>query len=111
MNIEKSIQLIEHLISKKVEIAAYDPVAIENMRNLFPTVNYKNTMNEVIKNASAIVIMTDWNEFRALDLEKVGKIMKEKIIIDSRNLLSRDDLFNNEFIFEGVGRPFQKKYD
>ena len=107
----KSIQLIEHLISKKVEIAAYDPVAIENMRNLFPTVNYKNTMNEVIKNASAIVIMTDWNEFRALDLEKVGKIMKEKIIIDSRNLLSRDDLFNNEFIFEGVGRPFQKKYD
>ena len=100
-----------NLISKKVEIAAYDPVAIENMRNLFPTVNYKNTMNEVIKNASAIVIMTDWNEFRALDLEKVGKIMKEKIIIDSRNLLSRDDLFNNEFIFEGVGRPFQKKYD
>ena len=81
------------------------------MRNLFPTVNYKNTINEVIKNASAIVIMTDWNEFRALDLEKVGRIMKEKIIIDSRNLLSRDDLFNNEFIFEGVGRPFQKKYD
>ena len=94
-----------------MEIAAYDPAAIENMRNIFPNLNYKKTINEVVENASAIVIMTDWNEFRGLDLEKAGKIMKEKIIVDARNLLSREDLFENNFIFEGVGRPFLKNYD
>tara|TARA_S200000501_G_scaffold96326_1_gene89599 strand:+ start:5243 stop:6565 length:1323 start_codon:yes stop_codon:yes gene_type:complete len=107
----KSIDLIKYLISKQVEIAAYDPAAIENMRNIFPNLNYKKTINEVVENASAIVIMTDWNEFRGLDLEKAGKIMKEKIIVDARNLLSREDLFENNFIFEGVGRPFLKNYD
>ena len=107
----KSIDLIKYLISNQAEIAAYDPAAIENMRNIFPNVNYKYTIDEVVKNASAILIMTDWNEFRGLDLQKAAKIMKEKIIVDARNLLSREDLFENNFIFEGVGRPFLKNYD
>tara|TARA_A100001011_G_scaffold102316_1_gene107779 strand:+ start:15340 stop:16662 length:1323 start_codon:yes stop_codon:yes gene_type:complete len=107
----KSIDIIKYLISNQAEIAAYDPAAIENMRNIFPNVNYKYTIDEVVKNASAILIMTDWNEFRGLDLQKAAKIMKEKIIVDARNLLSREDLFENNFIFEGVGRPFLKNYD
>jgi len=50
--------------------------------------------------------MTDWNEFRGMDLAHIGELMDKKVIVDAKNLLSREQLAENGFAFEGVGRPY-----
>ena len=50
--------------------------------------------------------MTDWNEFRGMDLAHLGELMGKKVIVDAKNLLSREQLAENGFSFEGVGRPY-----
>ena len=101
------IPLIDYLLEQQAEVAVYDPAAMDNMKKLYPNLIFAESVKSAVKGASVALIMTDWNEFRAMDLVQIGKLMKKKIIIDSRNLLSREQLAENGFIFEGVGRPYK----
>ena len=103
----RAVILINQLLSYGAEVIAYDPVAMGNMKKDYPTLNYAESVEDAAKNANAIVIMTDWNEFRGLDLSGIGELMSDKIILDAKNLLSREELASNGFIFEGVGRPYE----
>ena len=103
----RAVILINQLLSYGAEVIAYDPVAMGNMKKDYPTLNYAESVEDAAKNAHAIVIMTDWNEFRGLDLYGIGELMRDKIILDAKNLLSREELASNGFIFEGVGRPYE----
>ena len=69
------------------EIHAFDPVAGDSMKKIFPDVRYKNTWEEACTDADGAVIMTDWNEFRGISLSKLKSIMKTPILLDTRNII------------------------
>ncbi|MBF88928.1 MAG: UDP-glucose 6-dehydrogenase [Candidatus Marinimicrobia bacterium] len=103
----RALILIDQLLSYEVEVVVYDPAAMKNMKKDYPNLSYAESVDDAAKGSNAIVIMTDWNEFRSLDLSGIGDLMIDKIILDAKNLLSHEELIANGFIFEGVGRPYE----
>lgn len=67
-------------------------------------ISYVADSYEAAQDADAIILMTEWNQYRALDLEKLGKIMKNKVFIDLRNVYRPDNLKEHGFTYIGVGR-------
>jgi UDPglucose 6-dehydrogenase len=86
------------------KVQAYDPIANETMKEYFPDLSYCNSWAEACDAADAVAIMTDWNEFRGMDLPYLKSIMKAPVILDTRNILSIDQLSENGFQFNNVGR-------
>ncbi|HBF37506.1 MAG TPA: UDP-glucose 6-dehydrogenase [Firmicutes bacterium] len=100
-----AIVVIENLLKKKAKVKAHDPQAMENARKIFGSqIVYTANEYEAVKDADALVIMTEWNEYRSLDLKSVKEVMKGNIILDTRNLLDPLTVKNFGFIYEGVGR-------
>ena len=102
----RAVAMVNYLLSREAEVAVYDPAAMSNMKLLYPDLDYADSVESAVKGASAALVMTDWNEFRGLDLAHIGELMKKKVIVDAKNLLSREQLAENGFAFEGVGRPY-----
>ena len=102
----RAVVMVDYLLSREAEVAVYDPAAMSNMKLLYPDLDYADSVESAVKGASAALVMTDWNEFRGLDLAHIGELMKKKVIVDAKNLLSREQLAENGFAFEGVGRPY-----
>lgn len=102
----RAVAMVDYLLSREAEVAVYDPAAMSNMKLLYPDLDYADSVESAVKGASAALVMTDWNEFRGLDLAHIGELMKKKVIVDAKNLLSREQLAENGFVFEGVGRPY-----
>lgn len=99
-----AITLIELLLAQGVIIKAYDPAAMKEMAKLFPEIHYCASLYEAATDVDAIVIMTEWDQFRTIDLADLRKVMKGNIIIDARNLLDPIQLKQNEFIYAQIGR-------
>ena len=104
----RAVALVEHLLAQSAEVAVYDPAAMPNMKKNYPDLVYGESVEDVLSGADAAVIMTDWNEFRGLDLSAIGALMNEKVMVDAKNLLSREQLASNGFAFDGVGRPYRQ---
>ena len=102
----RAVVMVDYLLSREAEVAVYDPAAMSNMKQLYPDLDYAESVESAIKGASAVLVMTDWNEFRGMDLAHIGELMDKKVIVDAKNLLSREQLAENGFAFEGVGRPY-----
>ena len=85
--------------------AKYDPEGMANMKKLLPGINYCESLQKAVEGADGLVIMTEWHEFRAMDLKKVADLMSGNIIVDARNILDPKELKKNGFIFQNVGRP------
>ena len=83
---------------------AYDPVAEERARELITGAEMCDSALEVLTDADAAVIVTEWPEFAELDLEEARRRMKKPLIVDGRNLLSPDKVHAAGFIYEGIGR-------
>lgn len=92
-----AIPLIKKLVKQKTKIKVYDPAAMENMKHIFPDITYCSTSYDAIKESDALIILTDWQEFKQLDIEKISTLMSEKIIVDMRNILSTKEM--NTFLF------------
>ncbi|MBN1649492.1 MAG: UDP-glucose/GDP-mannose dehydrogenase family protein [Spirochaetales bacterium] len=99
-----SLVLVEKLIAEGASIQAHDPKAMDNFAELYPQVLYCHTSYDTMKEADALVIMTEWNEYRSLDLAKMRKLMKGKVILDTRNLLDPEQVRNAGFVYQGTGR-------
>ena len=100
-----SITIIPALLEKGAVIRAHDPQGMEEARQLLPgTIVYTNNSYEACTGADAVIIMTEWNQYRALDLERLGSVMKQKIFIDLRNVYQPDLVKEKGFRYEGVGR-------
>jgi len=80
-----AITIIKKLIKEKSIVYAYDPKAMKNMKKIFPDISYENKAQNVIDNSEAILIVTEWQEFKNLDY-------KEKIVIDGRKVLEKKDI-------------------
>ncbi|HBE79292.1 MAG TPA: UDP-glucose 6-dehydrogenase [Firmicutes bacterium] len=100
-----AIVIINCLLKKKALIKVHDPQAMENARKLFgSTIEYAANEYEAVKQADALVLLTEWNEYRSLDLDLVKQGMKGKHILDTRNLFEPSKVRALGFVYEGVGR-------
>lgn len=99
-----SISVIKKLYELKAIIQAYDPIAKENAKKLLPSITFCNDSYEAVKDCDIAIVMTEWNEFRQLDLENMKKLMKQPIILDGRNIYDPEKLRKTGFIYQGVGR-------
>jgi UDPglucose 6-dehydrogenase len=101
-----SVQLAQNLLSKGARVRAYDPVAIPNARlRLNGMVKYCESAYGVAEGVDALVVATGWPEFRTLDFTKIRHLVKQPIIIDTKNLLDSSRLRAMGFQYMGVGRP------
>ncbi|NNK95044.1 MAG: UDP-glucose/GDP-mannose dehydrogenase family protein [Desulfobacterales bacterium] len=100
-----SVTIIPALIEKGASIRAHDPQGIEEARTLLPqNITYSENAYDACRDADAVILMTEWNQYRALDLSRLGKTMKQKIFIDLRNVYSPELLKEYGFRYVGVGR-------
>ena len=89
---------------KGATIQAYDPQAMENARAVLPKTRLVNTPYEVAEGADALVLATEWNEFKQLDFECVAQVMRGKVILDGRNQWDAERLKALGFSYFGIGR-------
>jgi UDPglucose 6-dehydrogenase len=99
-----AIDIIRAIIDRGGKVRAFDPVAIEEARHCLPEIDYANDEYEAIEGADALVIVTEWNQFRALDMDKVKQLLKAPRIADLRNIYEPDDMRELGFEYVGVGR-------
>ena len=99
-----SIEMIQSILDGGGRVKAYDPIANKSMQNIFPDLNYLHSWEDTCDGVDAMVIMTDWNEFRGMNLKKLKKVMKTPLVLDTRNILSMDKLSEYGFQFDNVGR-------
>jgi len=100
-----SLKIIKLLLDQGAEIVAYDPVAMPNVKRVLAgKIKFAQNATEVAKDADCLAIVTEWNEFRDLDLAKVKKSMKTPLIADGRNIYNADKLKALGFKYFGIGR-------
>ncbi len=99
-----SIRLATYLYEKGYNINCFDPVAMGNAKKDFSNFNYFNSAYEACNNVEAIVIGTEWNEFRDLNFLEISKKVKNKIIFDLRNIYNRSELESLGFKYYGTGK-------
>lgn len=99
-----SATVIEMLQREDAEIVAFDPVAKESAKKILKDVAYAETPYEALEGADALVIFTEWDEFRNLDKEKIKKLLKQPNIIDGRNVYNPEDMAKLGFNYLSFGR-------
>jgi len=99
-----SVEIIKYLKQKGAHIKAYDPVAMERAAELLPEATYCATAYDAAKDADALLIVTEWNEFKQLNWEKLSRFMRQPIVVDGRNLYDPNEVEAKGFIYWGVGR-------
>jgi UDPglucose 6-dehydrogenase len=85
-------------------IKAYDPIAMHEAKKFIKNVEFAEDTYSAISGADALVFMTEWNQFRSLDLDKIKNLLKTPIIIDLRNIYDPQKLRESGFIYVAVGR-------
>jgi UDPglucose 6-dehydrogenase len=104
-----SIPLITALQDMGAKVRAHDPEGMDQARNVLPEVVYCDGPYACAENADALVIVTEWEQFRALDLERLKETMAAPIIIDLRNVYRPEEMVKRGFIYESVGRHGTQK--
>ncbi|MCO6511247.1 MAG: UDP-glucose/GDP-mannose dehydrogenase family protein [Aridibacter famidurans] len=99
-----AIEIINEISSKGAFVKAYDPVAMDEARHVLPEIEYADNEYDAIEGADAMVIITEWNQFRALDMDKVKSLLKAPKIADLRNIYEPADMREMGFEYVGVGR-------
>jgi UDPglucose 6-dehydrogenase len=101
-----AILLVQSLLQEGCQIAAYDPAATARAREVLnPSTEFVNDPYEAARDADALLILTEWEEFAALDLDRIFKQLKYPIVIDGRNLYDPDTMAARGFTYYSVGRP------
>ncbi|HLK13934.1 MAG TPA: UDP-glucose/GDP-mannose dehydrogenase family protein [Fimbriimonadaceae bacterium] len=86
----RSLILIEHILGRGGKVQACDPVAVDVVRRFYPDVTYCHTPYESVTGADAAVVVTEWNEFKQLDLARIAGLMKQPLMFDGRRIYSRE---------------------
>lgn len=99
-----SIDIIRGLVEKGATVRAYDPVAITEAKKVLPDITYAEDEYAAVAGADALVFITEWNQFRALDMERIRGLMRSPKIADLRNIYEPEAMRNLGFDYVGVGR-------
>jgi UDPglucose 6-dehydrogenase len=101
-----AILLVQTLLQEGCQIAAYDPAALERARKVFDSqIDYASDPYEAASGADALLILTEWDEFASLDLDRLQRQLKYPIVIDGRNLYHPEAMAARGFTYYSVGRP------
>ncbi|MCB0310748.1 MAG: UDP-glucose/GDP-mannose dehydrogenase family protein, partial [Bdellovibrionales bacterium] len=103
-----ALVVCSELIKLGAKVVASDPEGIENFRGAFgenPALSYAYTNYDCLNNADGLVICTEWNEYRNPSFERMKKLMKEPVVFDGRNILSRKEVARHSFVYYSIGRP------
>jgi UDPglucose 6-dehydrogenase len=104
-----SIDIARMLVDAGANVRAYDPVAVENARTLLPDILMCANPYDMAQDSDAFIVITEWNEFKQLDLERIRTLMKSPIIFDGRNVYDPAEVRSLGFFYRGVGRGFDGK--
>jgi len=96
--------VIDEILKRGGQIKAYDPEAMNEMRKNFPQITYVASTEDAVKGVDALIIMTEWNEFRNLDLNYLKSVMKNPVMIDTRNIYDPIKVKAAGFIYDCIGR-------
>ena len=99
-----AIYIIRQLLKKGAKVKAYDPAAIENAKAILPQVEYGEDAYQVAQGADGLVLVTEWNQFRILDLKRILQLMKSPVMIDLRNVYEPNKMRRLGFRYTCVGR-------
>ena len=100
-----AMEIVGELINRGANITAYDPKAMETAKLLVgDKINYAEDMYSTLKDADVLAILTEWSEFKSLDLNKAANLMRHKKIVDCRNLIDADTAKDLGFDYQGIGR-------
>jgi UDPglucose 6-dehydrogenase len=105
-----SIPLITALQDFGAHVRACDPAGVENAKGVLQNVEFCANAYECATDAHAVVIVTEWEQFRALDLKRLAACMACPVIVDLRNVYAPDEVIRNGFFYGGVGRPLALSY-
>jgi UDPglucose 6-dehydrogenase len=100
-----SLVILPRLADAGAIIRAFDPAGTEEARKLLPDLVYCDDAYETMEGADALVLVTEWNEFRALDLARVRRLLAEPLVIDLRNIYRPDEMAEAGFTYVSIGRP------
>lgn len=100
-----SIALVTALRDMGARVKAYDPAGMEQAKLVLDDVTYCDGPYACAQGADALVIVTEWEQFRALDLDRLKQVMTQPVVIDLRNIYRPDEMAERGFIYDSVGRP------
>ena len=99
-----SIVIIQGLLNLGAKVKVFDPAAMDETKTIFPDIEYGKDAYDVAKGADALVLATEWNQFRRLDLQLIKELLKTPVFIDLRNVYDPDQMKRLGFHYCGVGR-------
>jgi UDPglucose 6-dehydrogenase len=99
-----SIPLVTGLLDMGAKVRAHDPVGMEQARKELPDIEYCDDPYECVKGADAMVIVTEWVQYRALDLDRIKREMAQPVVVDLRNIYRPEDMAAHGFTYDSVGR-------
>ncbi|MGB8366885.1 MAG: UDP-glucose/GDP-mannose dehydrogenase family protein [Candidatus Babeliales bacterium] len=101
-----AIQTINLLLQHGIQVKVYDPAAMQNMQQLFPDITYCSSAYEAVTDTDAIIVMTEWDEFKQMNIDQVSKLMRTQILVDARNILNPIELKQKGFLCDTIGQSY-----
>jgi UDPglucose 6-dehydrogenase len=99
-----ALELIEALLNAGAAVKAFDPAAMDQVAKLFPKVEMCKDAYAVAEGSDAVVLMTEWNQFRNLDLLRILHALRSPVLVDCRNVYDPARMAELGFLYEGIGR-------
>jgi UDPglucose 6-dehydrogenase len=104
-----SLEVIRTLLAEGAHVRAYDQEAMDKTSAIFPHIHYCRDAYEAAKDVDALLILTEWEEFRQLDWQRISDLMVRPMIIDGRNLLDPAAMMERGFEYSCFGRPIENQ--
>jgi UDPglucose 6-dehydrogenase len=99
-----ALQIVQDILAEGATVQAHDPKAMENFKEIYPDLTYCLEYSDVALGADALVVVTEWNEYRSMDLELIKEKMRGTFLYDTRNILDPELTRSKGFIYKGIGR-------
>lgn len=99
-----SFSIIRRLLSERVTVRAYDPEAMEKAKAEIPDITYCADMYDAANGADAVLVLTEWDQFRQVNWERVREVVRRPLLLDGRNMFAADEVAKNGFVYIGIGK-------
>jgi UDPglucose 6-dehydrogenase len=99
-----SLEIAQALVKRGASVRAYDPAAMARAKELLPGVEFRRDAYSVARDADGLVLVTEWNEFRQLDLARIKRSMRRPVLVDGRNIYDPEQMRCLGFVYRGIGR-------
>ena len=103
-----SLDIVPAIQELGADVFAYDPEGMKEAKHMLPDVNWCENAYDTMNDADALVIITEWNEFRALDLDRVKSLMRNPVMVDLRNIYESSEMAESGFQYHSIGRPLRE---